>query len=61
MLINHDLMNIISYCGGKFICICCICNPPVSHEANALSQAAALRFCSDFTDRIAGKLSVGYL
>ena len=41
VLINHELMNIVSYCDGKFICICGICNPPVSHGANALQPLCA--------------------
>ena len=54
-------MNIISYCDGKFICICGVCNPPVSHKANVLSRADAVHFHLGLTDRIAGKVSIGYL
>ena len=61
MLINHRLMNIISYCDGGFMYICCMCNPPVSREANALSRAAAVCFHLGLTGRIVGKVSVGYL
>ena len=33
----------------------------VSHEANVVSRAAALRICSGSMDRNTGKVSVGYL
>ena len=62
MLINHELTNIISYYDGMFICTCRMCNPPMSCDANVLSQfLAAVRFRLDLTDRIAKKLSVGYI
>ena len=60
MLINHELMNIISYCDGMFICIRCMCNLLVSLAACLLSQAADLRFHSGSTERIIGRVSVGY-
>ena len=60
MLINYELMNIISYCDGMFICVCVVYNPLVSCEANVLSWADALRFRLGLMDRIAGQVSVGY-
>ena len=59
MLINHELMNIISYCDGIFICIRCMCNLLVSLAACVLSRASAPRFCSGLTERIVEKVSVG--
>ena len=60
MIINHELMNIISYCDGIFICIRCMYNLLVSLAACVLSQAAALRFHSCSMKRIIRKVSVGY-
>ena len=60
MLINHEQMNIISYCDGIFICIRCMYNLLVSLAACLLSRAGAPRFRSGSTERIDGKVSVGY-
>ena len=53
-------MNIISYCDGMFICIRCMCNLVVSLAACWLSWAAGLCFRSGSTDKIVGKVPVGY-
>ena len=54
-------MNTISDCDGMFICVCYMYSLPVSHEANVLSWAAALRSHSGSTDRNARKVSIEYL
>ena len=60
MLVNHELMNIISYCDGMSICVCGVCNHLVSREANVLSRAADVRFRLGLTDRtVTGKVYVG--
>ena len=61
MLINYELMDIISYYDGMFVCVYGMCDPPVSHEANVLSRAAAARFRLGLADRIASKVLVGYV
>ena len=61
MLINHELMDIISYCSSGSIHVCCMCNPPVSREANVLIQAADVCFRLGLMEIITGKVSVGYL
>ena len=52
---------LLSYCDGIFICVCGLCNPPVSREASVLSRAAAAHFRLRVTNIIAGKVFIGYL
>ena len=64
MLTNHELMDtILSYCDGGSIHVCCMYNPPVSHEADVLIRAAdvCFRLGSMEMKIITGKVSVGYL
>ena len=54
-------MNIISYCDGSFMHICCMSDLHVSHETNVLSWVATAYFRLGLMDRITGKASVGYV
>ena len=58
MHINHELMNIVSYCCGEFLYVYVICNLLVSREVNVLSWAADVHFHLGLTDRISRKVSI---